>query len=208
MSESMVWLQEASLTLLVLAVLSVLVLGIGLERFAFTWRFRGRLTRGRDQILTQLRAGKQTMALAVNQSLPWHPGTPLFDMLLDSSNQTTVAGLRRAQGQVLRGARKRLWLLASIGAIAPFVGLLGTVLGVMEAFHAIGEAGAGGFQVVSSGISEALVTTAAGIFVGVESVLFFNYLQICVGAYAVELRESVEEIDEVHQEAGHVPAGA
>ena len=206
MSDPLQWFQQASPILLTLVMLSVLVMGIGLERFVFTWRFRRRLRLARNQILAHLRAGKQTMAQAVNESLPWHPATPVFSMVLDASG--AGASLRRAQSKVMRGARRRLWLLASIGAIAPFVGLLGTVIGVMEAFQAIGEAGAGGFQVVSSGISEALVTTAAGIFVGVESVLFFNYLQICVGAYAVELRESVEEIGECREEASHVPAGA
>ena len=56
---------------------------------------------------------------------------------------------------------------------------------------------------MSGGISEALVTTAAGIFVGIESVLLFNYLQVYVGAYATDLRESVEEIAECDVGAMH-----
>ena len=197
---------QASLILMALVVLSVLVLGVGLERLLYTWRFRHRLKEARSQILAQLRLGQQTMAQAVNTSLPWHPGTPLFSMVLGTTE--AVGGtLRRAQGKALREVKRRLWLLASIGAIAPFVGLLGTVLGVMEAFRAIGDAGTGGFQVVSSGISEALITTAAGIFVGVEAVLLFNYLQICVAECAALLRESVEEIDEAREGMGHGAAG-
>src|SRR5208283_1356103 len=105
---------------------------------------------------------------------------------------------------ILRSVRRRLWVLASIGAIAPFVGLFGTVLGVMEAFHQIGLSGAGGFQVVSGGISEALVTTAAGIFVGIEAVVLFNYLQVYVGEYSATLRESTEEVIESVAQANAV----
>jgi len=74
--------------------------------------------------------------------------------------------------------------------------LFGTVLGIMEAFHQIGVEGSGGFQVVSSGISEALITTAAGIFVAVEAVVLFNYLQVSLSEYAAELKESIEELIE------------
>jgi biopolymer transport protein ExbB len=186
---------QLSATLMVLIGMSVLALGVGIERVVFTLRFRKRLRQGRDSILTQLRAGDLKMAEAVNVSLPWHPATSLFEMIIKSTN-VSVNEVKRAQGRVVRAAKRRLWILGSIGSVAPFVGLLGTVIGVMEAFHAIGAQGAGGFQVVSAGISEALITTAAGIFVGVEAVVLFNYLQVCVSEYAVELKESVEEINE------------
>ena len=187
--------QQASATLFALVVMSVLALGVGLERLFSTWSFRRRMLAATQHILQHLRDGKHTMAQAVNVSLPWHPATPLFELLL-GEREIGTAEIRRVQGRVMRRARRRLWMLGSIGAIAPFVGLFGTVLGVMEAFHAIGEQGTGGFQVVSAGISEALVTTAAGIFVGVEAVVLFNYLQVYIGEYAAELRESVEEIIE------------
>ena len=66
----------------------------------------------------------------------------------------------------------------------------------MTAFGAIAAEGAGGFAVVSAGLSQALVTTAAGIFVGVEAVLLFNTLKVFVADYAYELRESAEMIYE------------
>jgi biopolymer transport protein ExbB len=73
--------------------------------------------------------------------------------------------------------RERLWLLATIGSIAPFVGLFGTVIGIMKSFHFIGETGTGGFAVVASGISEALVATALGLGVAVVAVAFYNYFE-------------------------------
>ena len=79
----------------------------------------------------------------------------------------------------------------------PFAGLLGTVLGVMGSFHAIGAAGTGGFAVVSAGISEALIATAAGLFVALEAVVFFNYLNAAITNVARELGLLVDELVEL-----------
>ncbi|MBI5837277.1 MAG: MotA/TolQ/ExbB proton channel family protein [Candidatus Eisenbacteria bacterium] len=68
----------------------------------------------------------------------------------------------------------RLAVLGTIGAIAPFVGLFGTVLGIVQAFQALATDQSGGPAVVAGGISEALVTTAAGLFVAIPSVAAFN----------------------------------
>ncbi len=182
-------------TLLLILAMSIIALGVGAERLYAIWNCRKAQRRAVDRILEHLEESNITMAKAVNTSLPAHPATSLFEKLL-TDPMPTVSEIRRWQARIVRGAKRRLWLLGSIGALAPFIGLFGTVLGVMEAFHEIGSQGAGGFQVVSSGISEALVTTAGGIFVGVEAVLFFNYLQVCVADYAAELKEATEEIVE------------
>ena len=79
--------------------------------------------------------------------------------------------------EALDGLRERLWVLATIGTIAPFVGLLGTVIGIMKSFHFIGETGTGGFAVIAAGISEALVATALGLGVAVVAVAFYNYFE-------------------------------
>jgi biopolymer transport protein ExbB len=68
----------------------------------------------------------------------------------------------------------RLGLLGTIGAVAPFVGLFGTVLGIIRAFQALAVDQSGGPGVVAGGISEALITTAAGLFVAIPSVAAFN----------------------------------
>ncbi len=69
------------------------------------------------------------------------------------------------------------WLssLATIGNVAPFVGLFGTVWGIMKAFHMIGLKGSANLAVVAPGISEALVNTALGLFVAIPAVMFYNY---------------------------------
>lgn len=73
---------------------------------------------------------------------------------------------------------KNLGFMGTIGNIAPFIGLFGTVVGIMRAFRDIGEVGAAGPAVVASGIAEALVATAAGLFVAVMAVICFNFFTL------------------------------
>lgn len=70
---------------------------------------------------------------------------------------------------------KRLGILATFGNNAPFIGLFGTVLGIIQAFHDLGRASEFGVRVVMEGISEALVATAMGLFVAIPSVIAYNY---------------------------------
>ncbi|RMA93105.1 MotA/TolQ/ExbB proton channel family protein [Hydrogenothermus marinus] len=70
---------------------------------------------------------------------------------------------------------KRLGILATFGNNAPFIGLFGTVLGIMQAFHDLGQSSEFGVKVVMEGISEALVATAMGLFVAIPSVIAYNY---------------------------------
>lgn len=70
---------------------------------------------------------------------------------------------------------KRLGILATFGNNAPFIGLFGTVLGIIQAFHDLGRASEFGVRVVMAGISEALVATALGLFVAIPSVIAYNY---------------------------------
>jgi biopolymer transport protein ExbB len=72
--------------------------------------------------------------------------------------------------------RRGMPVLASVGSVAPFVGLLGTVLGIISAFQGIAATGSGGLSAVSAGISEALVETALGLAVAIPAVLAFHYL--------------------------------
>ena len=107
--------------------------------------------------------------------------------------------------------RRNLWVLGTVGATAPFIGLFGTVVGIMHAFRQMASTGQGGFAVVAAGISEALVTTAGGIAVAIEAVVIFNYLNVHVGKLVLELRLLVEEYVELVREAipaAGEPAGA
>jgi biopolymer transport protein ExbB len=72
---------------------------------------------------------------------------------------------------------RSLGFLATVGSNAPYIGLFGTVLGIMKAFHDMGTAGEGGQGAVMAGISSALIATAAGLMVAIPAVLAFNYFQ-------------------------------
>ena len=101
---------------------------------------------------------------------------------LERQAQRETEELRRGQG-----------LLGTVSSTAPFVGLLGTVIGIVTAFQQMAATGAGGLATVSAGIAEALVTTAIGLLVAIPAVFAFNYLQGWVDARAVDIAESSNE---------------
>ncbi len=89
--------------------------------------------------------------------------------------------------------KRRMWLLGTVGALAPFVGLFGTVLGIIRSFRDIAASGSGGFAVVAQGVSEALWATGGGIMVAVISVGIYNYFQTRGNHATVEVRLVVDE---------------
>ena len=90
--------------------------------------------------------------------------------------------------------QKGVSALATIGATAPFVGLLGTVIGIITAFQGIAATGSGGLGAVSAGISEALVETALGLVVAIPAVWFYNYLTGRIEYFNVEMDNSSSEL--------------
>ena len=102
---------------------------------------------------------------------------------LERQAQREVQTLKRGQGVV-----------ATVSSTAPFVGLLGTVMGIVNSFQAMASSGSGGLGTVSAGIAEALITTAFGLLVAIPAVMAFNGLQSWVDARAVDLAESSNEL--------------
>src|SRR5688500_9180462 len=97
-------------------------------------------------------------------------------------------------------------LLASVRSVAPFVGLLGTVVGIIAAFQGIATSGGGGIAAVSAGIAEALVETALGLVVAIPAVLFFNWLTGRVNLVELALNRSASELlDEMENHFGKQP---
>jgi biopolymer transport protein ExbB len=104
------------------------------------------------------------------------------------------AGVSRT---ILREARQMEWGLPSIGTIAtiaPFIGLFGTVLGVLRAFWSIGEQGKTGSAVVAAGVAEALITTAAGLAIGITAVVAYNALTTWHGRFVEDLELAGEDM--------------
>ncbi len=114
------------------------------------------------------------------------------------SKEDTVDTVRRAiqRASALTGSdlKKMVSALATIGATAPFVGLLGTVVGVINAFQGIASTNSGGIGAVSAGIAKALVETALGLLVAIPAVWFYNYLTGRIEYFNVEMDNSSSEM--------------
>ncbi len=102
--------------------------------------------------------------------------------------------LERASAIVHAEMERGLSGLATIGSTAPFVGLLGTVIGIIDAFREIQGNQSTGFTAVAGGISEALVTTALGLTVAIPAVMMFNYFTTKIRAFDVEMDNSSSEL--------------
>jgi len=108
--------------------------------------------------------------------------------------EASKRALQRAVAIKMAEFKKGLSGLATIGSTAPFVGLFGTVVGIINAFQGMKEAEGAGIGAVAGGISEALVETAFGLLVAVPAVWMFNYFTSKVEAYNVEMENSSSEL--------------
>jgi biopolymer transport protein TolQ len=95
--------------------------------------------------------------------------------------------LRQATSSELAKLERAVPFLATAGNTAPFIGLFGTVWGIMDSFRDIGEAGSASLAVVAPGISEALITTAMGLFAAIPAVIFFNFFSARIRSLEVEM---------------------
>jgi biopolymer transport protein TolQ len=106
-----------------------------------------------------------------------------------------------AASEAVTSLERRMPWLATIAAVSPFVGLFGTVMGIVDAFYGLGTAGSATLRAVAPGIAEALITTAAGLFVAVPAVIAYNQFTARIRTFASatddfcrELLNSLEEI--------------
>jgi biopolymer transport protein TolQ len=122
-----------------------------------------------------------------------------------SLNAVTVS-MQLAAGDEVRKMEKYMPWLATTGSVTPFIGLFGTVWGVMDAFTGLGTAGAASLRAVAPGIAEALITTAAGLFTAVPAVIAYNHflhdirdLSARMDSFALEVSAVVEKIYPGHR---------
>jgi biopolymer transport protein ExbB/TolQ len=112
----------------------------------------------------------------------------------DKSVQLARRALERRHEELGTELNRGLSILASTGSTAPFVGLLGTVLGIINAFHAIAESGSGGLGTIGAAIGEALVVTGYGLIIAIPTVLLFNWLSGRVAQYEMGLSNAAGEL--------------
>ena len=123
-------------------------------------------------------------------------------------------GLQRAtqiaSSEELTRLESRLPWLATTGAVTPFIGLFGTVWGIIDAFHGLGTAGAATLRAVAPGVSEALITTAAGLFAAIPAVIAYNMFTQHIREFGARMDDfSLELINEVERaQAGAARASA
>jgi biopolymer transport protein ExbB len=192
---------------------SVAALAVAAERLLALWRFgesaraladavtralfRGDLDDARAQCERSGSPAAEVFLAGLVTSAPATgpgrvPRPPTFEKI--------AAAVERQRQQLNLRLRARLWILGTIGATSPFIGLFGTVVGIMLAFQSMAKEGQGGFTVVAAGISEALVTTAAGIAVAIEAVVLYNWLNTHVQRLALQFRLLAEEYLEILKE--------
>ena len=111
-----------------------------------------------------------------------------------ASLELVTSALRDAMSETLIQLKQGLGFLATIGSTAPFIGLFGTVVGIINAFRNIAATGSGGMSVVSGGIAEALVSTALGIFVAIPAVVAFNHFTGKIEGFHVEMNRASSQV--------------
>ncbi|OGR85239.1 MAG: hypothetical protein A3J74_07635 [Elusimicrobia bacterium RIFCSPHIGHO2_02_FULL_57_9] len=180
--EQMTLLQmlRISIAMPILLVLSILILGQALERLYVFWYACTLPTSLWNKIRVRLEKGDLAGAAALCQMTPGTMSEAL-ERLLTVPNPTPeklVEVFQLYRQRMNMDLSRRLGFFGTASFISPLIGLMGTVLGIMRAFHDLSAAGAGGPAVVAAGISEALVATAMGIAVAVVASIFYNYFTL------------------------------
>lgn len=111
-----------------------------------------------------------------------------------ASAELVTSSLRDSMSETLIDLKRGLGFLATIGSTAPFIGLFGTVVGIINAFRNIAATGSGGMSVVSGGIAEALVSTALGIFVAIPAVVAFNHFTNQIETFHVQMNRASSQL--------------
>lgn len=198
----------AKAVVIILMFLSVYSLGVSLERW---WNYSKAKTQSvKFALEVTLLLKQEKLKEAIDLAKKYknsHVAKVLSAGLLEFAYEAhggSVAGhdvvaaaeraIQRATMMTVADMKKGLGGLATIATTAPFIGLFGTVVGIINAFRGMAASGAGGLGSVSAGIAEALVTTAIGLFVAIPAVWLYNYFLNKVERFQVEMTNSASEL--------------
>jgi biopolymer transport protein ExbB/biopolymer transport protein TolQ len=137
----------------------------------------------KSHVAKVLSAGLQQHIFDRDEGKTAHDSAESVRLAVERAAALTTAEMKRGVGG-----------LATIGATAPFVGLFGTVIGIINAFTGMAATGSGGIGAVSAGIAEALITTAVGLGVAIPAVWIFNYFQSQIEFFGIEMSNSASEL--------------
>jgi biopolymer transport protein ExbB/TolQ len=184
----------------VVVAFSVIAIAVGIERAIAQWKFVTRARALGDTVTRCLSRG----ALEEGRSACERSPSPIADVFLvgyerlgRAKPEHVATAVHRERMRVNQDLRSRLWMLGTIGATSPFVGLFGTVVGIMSAMGSFKADEAVRFSMVSGPISEALIVTAAGILVAVEAVILFNFFSQRASRIATEMKLLTDEFLEL-----------
>jgi len=196
---------------IILVIMSMWSFGVAIERYYTFSQAQKQSKLYAPQVAKHLKDGRLKDALQVSQSKTYQyshlakvvlAGLQEYQFQHDTGGvlekddmvDTVRRAIQRATALTASDLKKGIPSLATIGATAPFVGLLGTVVGIINAFHSIGVTGSGGLGAVSAGISEALVETALGLVVAIPAVWMYNYFTGRLEYFNVEMDNSSSEL--------------
>ncbi|MDX1604863.1 MAG: MotA/TolQ/ExbB proton channel family protein [Candidatus Competibacterales bacterium] len=194
--------------MLPILVCSVLAMAITLERF---WALRTRRVLP-PQLLRALRiASEGTSRLTIDGLLRFSQRSPLGRILRagllnqELGREAVKESLQDSGRQVVHELERYLNALGTIAAITPLLGLLGTVIGMIEVFNVIAERGSGDTELLAAGISKALITTAGGLTVAIPSLLFYRYFRARVDALVLRMEDEALLVVELVGRLGPPP---
>jgi biopolymer transport protein ExbB len=179
---------------------SVITLAVGIERAIAQWQFVTRARTLGDVVTKCLARG----AVEEGRSACERSPSPIADVFLvgysrlkSAKPEHVVTAVHRERLRVNQSLRTRLWMLGTIGATAPFVGLFGTVAGIITGLGGFQKGQQVSFSDVAGPVSEALIVTAAGILVAVEAVILFNFFSQRANRVATEMKLLTDEFLEL-----------
>lgn len=181
----------------VLMVLSVLSMTIIIDRWLILKQARLDARLFVDQIVRDL--SEHGVARAIQRCQVYRkPVAVVVSQVLGQpgGREDKERAMQHAIQQQLHVLEARVAVLGTVGSTAPFIGLLGTVIGIIKAFRDIAGNVSGGPDVVSAGIAEALVTTACGLLVAIPAVMFYNYFINALRRFTAEMEMNVHDVIE------------
>lgn len=187
-------------TIYLLAICSVLSLAVIIERVLY-YRRRSRISRPMlmEHIRQECESGRASGAIdSCRQADTPYANVALAGLTLKGHDEKVISNAMEREITVETVKLERFTsIVGTIGGTAVYVGLFGTVLGIMRAFADIGKAGSGGMEVVTTGISEALICTAAGLFVAIPAVVAYNYFMRKIDNFVVDMELAASELMDV-----------
>jgi biopolymer transport protein ExbB len=188
------WVESGGIAMYPLLFCSILSAAVIVERLWAIARAQRASTRVQALVVNAIEHGRLTDAAAISRLDP-SPFGALYESLIgqpDPEVRERIA--ERRHRERTRDLKRHVWILGTIGSLAPFIGLFGTVVGIIRAFDNMAATGSGGFAVVAAGISEALIATACGLVVGVLSIAAYNTLIARTGELAARWRDGLEDV--------------